>query len=303
MVKSDEVKRWAAEAGAVACGVAAARCVDAPAIATYRRWIAEGRHGQMEYLARYDQLRADPTLLLEGARTVVSCAFPYRLQQDCAIASYALGDDYHEVLRGRLNDIARRLTDKYGAACRVCVDTAPMLERYWAMKSGVGFIGRNHQIIVPGHGSAVLLGEILTTAEIEPDTPCASGCGDCMACVARCPGGALLSDGTFDSRRCLSYLTIEYRGELSDDIELHGRIYGCDECQLCCPHNRCAPCAGLLPQLTPRPEVLRLTASDVAAMDHDAYCSTFRHSAIRRAKLPQLHRNATLARKSGDQRE
>ncbi|MDE6309125.1 MAG: tRNA epoxyqueuosine(34) reductase QueG, partial [Muribaculaceae bacterium] len=231
--------------------------------------------------------------LLDGARSVISCAFPYQLQHDCAIASYALGDDYHEVLRQRLGTVAQRLAENYGAATRICVDTAPLLERYWAVKAGVGFIGRNHQLIVPDCGSAVLLGEILTTADIEPDSPCALSCGDCMACVNRCPGGALLADGTFDARRCLSYLTIEYRGEIDDSIDLHGRIYGCDECQLCCPHNHHDSCPEPLAELAPRPEVARLTATDVIAMDHDKYCATFRRSAIRRAKLPQLHRNAT----------
>lgn len=246
----------------------------------------------MEYLARYDQMRLDPTQLLDGAQTIVSCAFPYRLQQNCAIASYAIGDDYHEVLRQRLNKVAQKLAETYGATTRVCVDTAPLLERYWAVKSGIGFIGRNHQLIVPGYGSAVLLGEILTTADIEPDAPCTFTCGDCMKCVNSCPGGALLPDGSFDARRCLSYLTIEYRGELDDGIDLHGRIYGCDECQLCCPHNHNMANVEPLHELAPRPEVAQLTAADVIDMDHDAYCTTFRHSAIRRAKLQQLQRNA-----------
>lgn len=283
---------WCAEAGAVACGVAAVRHVDDEVIGSYRRWIAEGRHGLMEYLARYDQQRLDPTQLLEGARTVISCAFPYRLQPNCAIASYALGDDYHEVLRNRLTTVAQKLADRYGALTRVCVDTAPLLERYWAVKAGVGFIGRNHQLIVPGYGSAVLLGEILTTADIDPDSPCSLGCDGCMECVNRCPGGALLADGTFDACRCLSYLTIEYRGALDDGIDLHGRIYGCDACQLCCPHNALDSHPDTLPELAPRPEVAQLTCADIIAMDHEAYCTTLRHSAIRRAKLQQLQRNA-----------
>ncbi len=290
-MKSSELKQWATEAGAIACGVAEAGRVAQEDIDAYRRWVAAGHNGTMDYLVRYDRQRADPCELLDGARTVVSCAFPYRLLMDSPIASYAMGDDYHEVIRRRLGHVAEKIKTEMGGETRVCVDTAPILERYWAVRAGVGFVGRNHQLIVPGHGSAVLLGEILTTAEFEPDEPCALSCGDCMACVDRCPGGALSADGGFDARHCLSYLTIEYRGEFTPEVHLHGHLYGCDDCQLCCPHNRHP--AAPLPEFEPRRAIRSLTAADVAAMDHPTYCDTFRHTAIRRAKLPQLHRNVS----------
>jgi len=290
---------WLAEAllhaGAAASGVAPAHPVGDGNIEAYRQWISLGMHGEMSYLERYDPVRSDPRQLLEGAKSIVSVAFSYRLIRGSGhlrIASYALGDDYHEVIRRRLGEVSRLIDERCGSTSRVCVDTAPLLERYWAVQAGVGFVGRHHQLIVPGVGSSVFLGEIVTTADLSYNAPCAMSCDGCMACVRRCPGGALLDDGTFDARLCLSYLTIEYRGEFDDDVDLHGHFYGCDECQLACPHNRPALSSGTLPEFEPRLHLLSLTAGDVAAMDHDEYCAVFRNSSIRRAKLAQLQRNA-----------
>lgn len=250
----------------------------------------------MSYLERYDSVRSDPRQLLEGAKSIVSVAFSYRLiwgSRPLHIASYALGDDYHEVIRRRLGDVSRLIDELCGSTSRVCVDTAPLLERYWAVQAGVGFVGRHHQLIVPGVGSSVLLGEIVTTADLSYNAPCAMSCEDCMACVRRCPGGALLADGTFDARRCLSYLTIEYRGEFDNDVDLHGHFYGCDECQLACPHNQDGSVAvEYVAELCPRPGLLTLSRDDIEGMTHDEYCAVFRKSAIRRAKLAQLQRNA-----------
>ncbi len=255
----------------------------------------------MSYLERYDPVRSDPRQLLEGAKSIVSAAFSYRLirgPRPLRIASYALGDDYHEVIRHRLGEVSRLIDKRCGSTSRVCVDTAPLLERYWAVQAGVGFVGRHHQLIVPGVGSSVLLGEIVTTADLSYNAPCAMSCDGCKACVRRCPGGALLADGTFDARRCLSYLTIEYRGEFDADVDLHGHFYGCDECQLACPHNSEGSSAdgSVVAELSPRPGLLTMSRGDIEVMDHDEYCDVFRNSAIRRAKLAQLQRNASHRR-------
>lgn len=291
---------WLADAlrhaGAAASGVAQARPVGDGDVDAYRQWISSGRHGEMSYLERYDAVRSDPRQLLAGARSVVSAAFSYRLicgSRPLRIASYALGDDYHEVIRRRLGEVSREIDERCGSTSRVCVDTAPLLERYWAVQAGVGFVGRHHQLIVPGVGSSVLLGEIVTTAALSYSAPCMMSCGDCMRCVAACPGGALVADGGFDARRCLSYLTIEYRGEYDDDVDLHGCVYGCDECQLVCPHNSEGSVAdgGVVAELSPRPVLLTMSRGDIEGMTHDEYCAVFRNSAIRRAKLAQLQRN------------
>lgn len=284
------------ERGIAAFGVAAAEPVDAESVLSYRQWVDSGRHATMDYLARYDDVRSDPRLLLEGASSLVVCAFPYLPHDERPaslphIARYAMGRDYHETVRERLTEAATELAAEFGGEWRACVDTAPLRERYWAVQSGLGFIGRNCQLIVPGVGSYVFIGTLVTTLCLEPDEPCRLSCLHCGRCVRACPGGALLSDGTFDAARCISYLTIEHRGDLPADADLHGCLYGCDRCQEVCPHNRGAMHT-LLPDFEARPALLTLTADDVAAMTQAQFSATFTHSAIKRAKLAGLQRNA-----------
>ncbi|MCC8071653.1 MAG: tRNA epoxyqueuosine(34) reductase QueG [Bacteroidales bacterium] len=291
-MKIDDLDSWLAAAGALRWGVAKAEAVDPQAAAAYERWIAAGRHATMDYLERYPELRRDPRFLLPGAQSLVSVAFSYYspLSRPCPIARYALGSDYHEVVRQRLQAVARQMSEAWGAECRVCVDTAPLPERYWAQRAGVGFIGHNRQLIVPGHGSYVFLGEIITTAALPVSEPCRASCGACQRCQQCCPTGALSAEGV-DSARCLSYLTIEYRGEFPADVDLHGRLYGCDRCQEVCPHNRC-PVPTTIPELQPRPAVVDLTPERVLSLTQDEYSHIMSHSAIKRAKLSGLQRNA-----------
>lgn len=258
----------------------------------YSRWIEEGKHGGMDYLARYDEVRRNPALLLEGARSMVIVAFPYLTRETVAlpIALYARGRDYHEVVRERLTAIAATLP----GATRVCVDTAPLRERYWAARAGLGRIGRNNQLFVPGYGSYCFIGTILTTALLperrpfEFDSP--DPCGDCLVCVGACPGACIPSEGgAIDARRCVSYLTIEHRGDLPDGLRLSS-LYGCDVCQRMCPLNREAA-ATMIDDFRPSPALEALTADDVAAMTPEQFSAVFRHSAVKRTKLAGLQRN------------
>lgn len=261
------------------------------AVEQYRRWLADGRHGDMAYLANHADLRADPRTLLEGARTLIAVAFPYYTDEPMRlpISLYARGRDYHEVVRERLTEIASRLPGE----SRVCVDTAPLRERYWACRAGLGFIGRNNQLIIPGLGSYFFLGFILNTTDfgLPPAAePIADGCAGCRRCVDACPGRCLSADGRgVDARRCLSYLTIEYRGEFPPETKLPV-LYGCDVCQRVCPHN-----AGARPtpiaDFHPSAGLSALTAAEVAAMTPDGFRALFRHSAVRRTKLAGLLRN------------
>lgn len=212
------------EAGAIRWGVAYAGPVDEAVHSAYLRWIAEGYHAGMDYLARHAELRADPRLLLDGTSSVISIAIPYRhpdsrrVNPAARIASYALGDDYHDVVRKRLKAVAEAIEKRFGGATRICVDTAPIHERYWAIRAGVGRQGRSGQIIVPGAGTYCFLAEILTTVRFTPTSPLPGNpCGSCRRCIEACPGGALSSSHPFDARRCLSYLTIEHRGPLPSD--------------------------------------------------------------------------------------
>lgn len=262
----------------------------------YAGWLAAGSHADMAYLERYPDIRRDPRLLLPGAQTVISCAISYwhpEVQRPDApqIAMYAHGDDYHDVVRRILTPLADEIARRWGAETRICVDTAPIHERYWAISSGVGFRGRNGLVIAPGVGSYIFLGEIVTTHPFLPTAPLPTDvCDSCGMCVARCPGGALRGDGTLDCSRCLSYLTIEYRGEFPPGFTTGGRLAGCDRCQQVCPHNA-APLPTSHPEFHLRQSLARLTAGEVAELTPATYAELLRRSSLKRIKLPQLQRN------------
>ena len=299
---SDILRQKLLRAGAGAVGFAALREVAPEVMEEYTAWLSRGNHGSMEYLANHTAIRRNPALLLDGDQdprpggTVICAAFPYT-QGDhyrpgrLRIARYALGDDYHEVLRHRLMPVARWITAETGKEARVCVDTAPILERHWAVEAGLGFIGLNRQLIIPGHGSCFFLAEIVTRAEFTPDIPCRLHCGGCRACVKACPGHALDGDD-FDCRRCHSYLTIEHRGELPAGFHpRRGALYGCDICIEVCPHNHTPPPNDPMPELTPRPPQRDHTPAHIFWRHPQTYASLLRHSAIKRVKLAGLMRN------------
>jgi len=314
---SKQLKAEALRLGFSACGIAEAAPVDAATADRYRQWIARGGHAGMHYLANNIDKRLDPTLLLPGARTIIVVAMSYapaqRLPQgEYQIADYALGQDYHDVLKLRL----RRLWSPHAsptpappqtADCRsdaagealICVDTVPILERYWAQRAGIGFIGRNHQLILPGAGSMVFLGEIVTTAVAdEYDTPAdidAARCGTCHRCLDACPTGAL--HAAIDSQLCLSYQTIENRGALSPLAagKLGQTIYGCDRCQAVCPWNRSARPTEIA-ELQPSEALLGMTADKWHTLTVEEYRRLFRRSAVKRAKYEGLMRNIEAVR-------
>lgn len=311
------------DAGACAVAFAPLRPVDHHAWESYSRWIATGGHASMAYLANHSEIRRNPALLLDDGPqpggTVVCAAFAYASDVTfrpgaLRIARYALGDDYHEVLRQRMQPVADAILAATGHPARICVDSAPILERYWAVQSGLGFTGRNRQLIIPGIGSHIFLTELVTRAEFPPyGTPVDMQCPDgCDRCKRACPNGALVSSNRqpwrgshreavsnrltetcgFDARRCLSYQTIENRGEISDDITVpHGRFYGCDICLETCPLSRPSRPVTVLPEFRPREPLLSLTPATVTALTPAAYSLLFRHSPVRRAKLAGLLRN------------
>lgn len=316
-----QVKSKLSAVGVYKSGIARVALVPDEEMARYDRWISHEMNAGMEYMSRHREIRRDPSLLLPDAKSIISCAFNYFYPIEWngnapKWAIYALGSDYHEVVRERLSKVADWITKETGAQCRVCVDTAPLNERYWAVNSGVGFVGRNDQLIIPGAGSHFFLGEILTTLPLNPDEPCNESCGECGKCIRACPGGALgvvseTSGAHFDEmvthgdggnanvdcptpmvdcRKCLSYLTIEHRGEFPEEVSLEGHIYGCDVCQEVCPHNANPPVTNI-PEFYPRTEILNLSREDIAAMTQVEFSKIFSHSAIKRTKLSGLQRN------------
>lgn len=300
----DSIRQYALTLGFDVCGFAVAEEVDDASHNRYVSWINGGMHSSMEYLDRYHDVRRDPRLLLDGAKTVIALAMNYYppVLQDATAAQfayYAYGQDYHDVVRNRLRQLAEFIKENYGGECRACVDTAPLRERYWAQRAGIGFIGRNNQLIIPNRGSYFFLAFLLTTVAFAPDEPCVEQCLNCGRCVKACPAKALNDDGTVDANRCISCLTIEHKGEFGDDVDLHGHLYGCDECQKCCPHNANAT-PHAIPEFMPNDFLLHATLDDILCLTPDTFREQFRHSAVRRAKLVGLLRNATHLKKKVD---
>lgn len=286
-----------AAAGAAVWRIARAEAVSDEADTTFHEWIDGGFCASMEWLRRYPELRRDPRLLVPEAKSIIVAAFPYRHppgspKPRLAISAYALGRDYHDVLREKLTPVA----EMCGQGSRVCVDSAPLRERYWAVRAGLGYVGRNNLLLVPGLGSMNFLGCIVTPASFEPDEPLPQAshpCSHCKApCVRSCPAGAIRNDSTIDARRCMAYLTIEHRGEFAPGTDLHGRVFGCDTCALACPANHGALPAGQpLADFEPLPTTLELTAEDVNTMSGRAFGRRFNGTPLMRARIDSLRRN------------
>lgn len=299
----EAVRRAFLEAGASVVGFAEARDIPDEEARRYRGWIESGKNAGMDYLARHVPLRTNPSYVLENAATVVSMTFSYapparRDERLPGIACYALGKDYHDVIRKRLEAAIEPLRKEYGGEWRICVDSAPMPERYWAKECGIGIQGRNGSIIVENCGCYNFLAEVLTTHQMAPDAPQRGFCEDCGACRNACPTGALSENGEIDARKCLSYLTIECRGDwtgeqlrVMDSEAGRDTLFGCDICQRVCPHNRgVAPT--LIEDFHPMPGILSLGAEEVMAMTQEEFSRRFKGSAIKRAKHAGLRRNA-----------
>lgn len=300
----DKIKAEASRLGFFVCGFARAAPVSEAMRRHYLGWLADGRNADMAYLGNNLDKRFDPRLLMPGVKTIVVVAqnyFPARRlpEGEPQIADYALGLDYHDIVKQKL----RQLAATVGIAdYRAFVDTAPVLERYWAVRAGLGWIGKNQQLIIPHAGSEFFLGELFVTVELPPDEPLPNRCGTCHRCVDACPTHALSLPATcvegygditrFDARLCLSYQTIENRGELTVDAKaaMGDTFYGCDRCQRACPWNRFAK-PSTEPLLQPREELLAMTRQKWENLSEEDYRRLFKGSAVKRAKYEGLMRN------------
>jgi len=273
-----------------------------------RRWLDEGQAGTMHYLAARFEERTDPASYFAGAASVICVAMNYHVrlaERDAAaadssvvpgrIARYALGGDYHEIMKDRLHQLSDWLRQTAGGETRAAVDTAPVMEKDLAARAGVGWVGKNTCVINQGIGSWLLLGEILTTLSLPPDEPAVDRCGACRRCLDACPTGAITAPYQLDARKCISYLTIEHRGDI--DAALQGQmgdwLYGCDICQDVCPWNSKA-LESVDPALASRFADGTLNVREVLEWTPEEYAKTLRLSAMKRVKLPQLKRNATI---------
>lgn len=303
------VKAEALRLGFDACGVACAAPVPVSVQRAYDRWVEQGMCAGMDYLVRNREKRFDPRLLVEGTRSIVCVALNYypgiRLEEDqYQLAWYAYGQDYHEVMKARLRQLLERVCAAFPEVeGRAFCDTAPVLERYWAVQAGIGWIGRNTQLIIPHGGSTFFLGELFLNAEMQYDVPLPGRCGTCEACRRSCPASALFEDPEsgypcLDARRCLSYLTIENREAIPEDAagQMGMHIYGCDSCLRVCPHLRFA--SPTREEEFALSDALRqMRREDWESLTEEQYRTLFKGSAVKRAKFEGLKRNIEAVRK------
>ena len=275
----------------------------APEGAHLKEWLARGYQGEMGWMARDPEQRADPRKFFPGARSVIVVAENYYTPPAHSdhpgtgkVSRYAWGDDYHEIVGDKLRALLKWTQRQWpGVEGKVCVDIQPMMDKAWAQRAGLGWIGKHTNLITEEYGSWIFIGELLLNIELEYDCDqVADHCGSCVLCIDACPTNALVEPYVLDSNRCISHATIESRApEIRADVaaQLEGWLYGCDICQDVCPWNQMTP-ATAEPLFEPREGNINANLSQVLELDSDTYASRFRHSAMKRAKLSGLQRNA-----------
>jgi epoxyqueuosine reductase len=310
-----DIKTWGRELGFAAVGIAG---VDvAGANARLQEWLAQGRQGEMDYMARHAHLRADPSRLLPaGARAqcVIAARIDYRPRRDAndwidcewrrlanpqaaVVSIYARGRDYHKVLRDRLQKLATRIIEDAGPfAYRVCTDSAPVFEVEFARRAGLGWRGKHTLLLSQDAGSMFFLGEIITDLPLPHDTPVTEHCGTCSRCIDVCPTQAITGPYQLDARRCISYLTIEHASAIPEGLRslIGNRVYGCDDCQLACPWNKFARVAEL-PDFDVRHGLATATLVELFAWSEAEFDARHAGSAIRRIGYERWLRNLAVA--------
>lgn len=298
IISSQTLKAEAKSLGFHCCGMAPAQPVPTEIADHYHRWIANGKQAEMHYLEQYEDKRYNPDLLLPGVQTIVSLAMSYSpgtQPTQPGLAWYAQGRDYHDVVKERL----RQLMERLGLEGRCFVDTAPVLEKYWAWRCGLGFIGRHTQLVIPHMGSTFFLGELFLMEQAdEYDSPITPNpfknlCGKCHRCTEACPTGAIgENEAGFEGAKCLSYLTIEHRGEMPEWAKpyLSECFYGCDRCLRACPHLHTEQSTPV-EDFQPSTSLLEMKPEDWEQLTEEQYRQLFRGSAVKRAKYTGLMRN------------
>lgn len=306
---SNEIKAKAESLGFFACGIAQAAPVEDGVAKRVRAWIDHGCHADMYYMRDNLDKRLNPCLLVPGTKSIVSVALNYAPRRympadQWHIAAYAYREDYHDVVKNKLRALAThfnfkeiRMSDTIAETdgevhFRAFCDTAPVLERYWATRAGLGFIGKNQQLIIPKAGSMFFLGELFLDIELEYDKPMLRHCGRCTACIEACPAGALSTHNSLDANKCLSYQTIENRGEITEQVaeQMGNTIYGCDKCLLACPWNKLAK-PNTVQEFAPKQELMEMTNDKWEKLTEEDYRRIFKKSAVKRAKYSGLMRN------------
>lgn len=293
------VKSLAENHGFDYCGIAKARQLDEDA-RRLENWLGKGLHGSMQYMENHFDLRIDPSKLVSGAKSVITLLlnyFPEKSQMEDApkISKYAFGNDYHEVIRSKLKLFLAEMNEKIGEIHgRGFVDSAPVLERAWAQQAGIGWIGKNGNLITKQSGSFFFIATLIVDLELEYDRVFAKDyCGSCTKCIDECPTNAILPGKVIDGSKCISYFTIELKDALIPDTQkgkFDNWMFGCDTCQDVCPWNRFSKPTGEI-NFAPITEILNLSTSEWEEMTEESFKSIFKNSPLKRAKFEGIKRN------------
>ena len=291
------IKTKASAFGFQSCGISKATFLKEEAN-HLERWLKKNYHGEMRYMENHFDKRLDPRLLVDGSKSVISLSYNYfpeeKLQKEnFKIAKYAYGEDYHEVIKEKLRNLVAELQEEIGEfSFRVFVDSAPVLEKAWANKSGIGWVGKNSNLITKKYGSFYFLAEIICDLDLVEDSPVTDHCGSCTKCIDSCPTQAIISDKIIDGSKCISYATIELKEQIPDYFKdkMDDWMFGCDVCQDVCPWNRfSAPT--LEEKFQPNSKLQNFTKQDWKDITQEIFSEVFKKSAVKRTKFAGLKRN------------
>lgn len=291
------IKAEAKRLGFLSCGISKAGFLEEEA-PRLEKWLNQNMHGEMQYMENHFDKRLDPTKLVEGSKSVISLLlnyFPSEQQNPDSykISKYAYGMDYHYVIKDKLKNLLHFIQEEIGEVHgRAFVDSAPVLDKAWAAKSGLGWIGKNSNLLTQQVGSFYFVAELIVDLELEYDTPVTDHCGTCTACIDACPTEAIVQPYVVDGSKCISYLTIELKNEIPSEFEgkLDEWMFGCDVCQDVCPWNRFSK-SHREPLFDPNTELLSFTKKDWEEITEDVFKKVFQKSAVKRTKLSGLRRN------------
>lgn len=294
---TDFIKAEAKRLGFLSCGISKAGFLEEEA-PRLEKWLKEGRNGQMQYMENYFDKRLDPTLLVDGGKSVISLLLNYYPEQiqvtdSYKISKYAYGQDYHFVIKEKLKELLHSMQEHIGeVGGRAFVDSAPVLDKAWAAKSGLGWIGKNSNLLSKQVGSFFFIAELIVDIDLEYDHAVTDHCGSCTACIDACPTEAIIAPYVVDGSKCISYFTIELKENIP--AEMRGKFdewaFGCDVCQDVCPWNRFSK-PHREPLFNPHPDLLSLTKKDWEEITEDTFRAVFKNSAVKRTKFEGLKRN------------
>jgi len=295
---SNIIKTEAKRLGFLSCGISKAEFLEEEA-PRLEKWLKNNMHGQMQYMENHFDKRLDPTLLVEGSKSVISLLlnyFPSEEQTDKTapkISKYAYGTDYHFVIKDKLKQLLHFIQDEIGDVHgRAFVDSAPVLDKAWAAKSGLGWIGKHSNLLTQQVGSFYFIAELIVDLDLEYDSATTDHCGSCTACIDACPTEAITEPYVVDGSKCISYFTIELRENIPTEFKgkMDDWMFGCDVCQDVCPWNRFSK-PHSQPLFNPHPELLSLTKKDWEEITEDTFKKVFKNSAVKRTKFSGLKRN------------